>query len=250
MHTDIKVQGYLPTLLQLYSTDVFNFGTRENGWLIFMYSMLRGAFLTFAFPKLIAHGRKVTTNKRKRGGEDAESLSERAPLLSSSSSSSSSSSQQERQQGKGSLAADGEDKNPTTKSQEQTFEFDLTYTRFSLVADGLLTLLCSFVREGWQMYLVAAVLPFAAGTGSSSKGTILQMVGSSASRSERTDALAGVSLVENMARLSTSKSLPQSLSAWTTPAMMAREKLSFYHINKPPRSTFVLDFRDLGKMQC
>lgn len=56
------------------------------------------------------------------------------------------------------------------------------------------------------MYLVAAVLPFAAGTGSASKGTILQMVGSGASSSERTDALAGVSLVENMARLSTSMS--------------------------------------------
>ena len=53
------------------------------------------------------------------------------------------------------------------------------------------------------MYLVAAVLPFAAGTGSASKGTILQMVGSSATSAERTDALAGVSLVENMARLST-----------------------------------------------
>ncbi len=53
------------------------------------------------------------------------------------------------------------------------------------------------------MYLVAAILPFAAGTGSAAKGTVLQMVGSSASSSERTDALAGVSLVENIARLST-----------------------------------------------
>jgi hypothetical protein len=188
----------------LYSTNVFRFGTRENGWLIFMYSMLRGAFLTFAFPKLISHGRKVTIDKQKsrfqgRSGGDAESPSEREPLLSSSS-------QPKGQQAEGGLDGNNEDKGPPKKGEEQTFEFDLTYTRFSLVADGLLTLLCSFVREGWQMYLVAAVLPFAAGTGSSSKGTILQMVGSSASSSERTDALAGVSLVENMARLSTSKS--------------------------------------------
>ena len=57
------------------------------------------------------------------------------------------------------------------------------------------------------MYLVAAVLPFAAGTGSAAKGSILQMVGRSASSNERTDALAGVSLVENIARLSTGKLL-------------------------------------------
>lgn len=90
----------------------------------------------------------------------------------------------------------------------------------SLIADGLLTLLCSFVRQGWQMYLVAAVLPFAAGTGSASKGTILQMVGSGASSSERTDALAGVSLVENMARLSTSTSIDITPSLLIVPPQL------------------------------
>ena len=88
---------------------------------------------------------------------------------------------------------------------QQTFTFDLIYTRFSLIADGLLTLLCSLVHEGRQMYLVAVILPFAAGTSAAAKGTILQMVGASASSAERTDALAGISLVENMARLSTSE---------------------------------------------
>lgn len=187
--------GYLPTLLQLYSTDVFNFGTQQNGWLIFMYSMLRGLFLTFVFPKLIAIGRKWTTRReeaaRSRTAKGFQSP-ERQPLLSPDSS-----------QTAVSDSDIGKDKK--TPKNEQTFTFDLTYTRFSLIADGCLTLLCSFVREGWQMYLVAAVLPFAAGTGSAAKGTVLQMVGSSASSHERTDALAGVSLVENMARLSTSK---------------------------------------------
>jgi hypothetical protein len=174
-------------LLQLYSTDVFGFGTKENGWLIFMYSTLRGVFLTFAFPKLIAIGRKLTAKKVEESGSP-----EREPLLTTQSR----------------LATTLEtDADKDKAHEEQTFTFDLTYTRFSLVADGILTLFCSFVRDGWQMYLVAAVLPFAAGTGSASKGTILQMVGSSASSGERTDALAGVSLVENMARLSTSKLL-------------------------------------------
>ncbi|EXJ82432.1 hypothetical protein A1O3_06245 [Capronia epimyces CBS 606.96] len=188
----ILATGYLPTLLQLYSTNVFGFGTKKNGWLIFMHSMLRGVFLTFAFPKLIAVGRRWTAKKeedaRARAGRDLDST-EREPLLSSSSSQT--------------ATADSDDAHDKPRDKEQTFKFDLTYTRFSLIADGLLTLLCSFVHKGWQMYLVAVVLPFAAGTGSAAKGTILQMIGSSASSAERADALAGISLVENMARLST-----------------------------------------------
>ncbi|KAK5047681.1 hypothetical protein LTR84_006346 [Exophiala bonariae] len=193
VYLGILATGYLATLLQLYSTDVFGFGTRQNGALIFMYSMLRGLFLTFAFPKLIALGRKYTTKSQERKGsvEHAEAMgaNERDPLLPSL----------------GTRVGEEEidvDKDQVQK-KEQTFTFDLTYTRYSLLADGLLTLLCSFVQEGWQMYLVAAALPFSAGTGSASKGTIIQMVGSSAKSAERTDALAGLSLVENLARMST-----------------------------------------------
>ena len=103
----------------------------------------------------------------------------------------------------GATSVNGDSPTGEGAKKEQTFVFDLVYTRFSLLADGLLTLLCSFIHQGWQMYLVGAILPFAAGTGSAAKGTILQMVGSSASSSERTDALAGLSLVENIARMST-----------------------------------------------
>ncbi|KIV86418.1 hypothetical protein PV11_02030 [Exophiala sideris] len=203
----ILATGYLPTLLQLYATDRFSFGTKQNGWLIFVYSTLRGVFLTFAFPKLIAIGRKFNQRKeeRTRQAEQAEPT-ERQPLLS----------------GQNGHAVEP-DKDKTLK-KEQTFTFDLTYTRVSLVADGLLTLLCTFVQNGWQMYLVATVLPFAAGTGSASKGTILQMLGSSATSSERTDALAGVSLVENMARLSTTSVFGIIFAAFAT---MGRTELVF-----------------------
>lgn len=191
VYLGILATGYLVTLLQLYATDVFDFGTKQNGTLIFIYSMLRGAFLTFAFPKLIAVGRKLTSKRKEPKTVDAESTRnpEREPLLSSSQNGSSTSSET----------------NPQNKlpPKQETFAFDLIYTKFSLIADGLLTLLCSFVHQGWQMYLMAFILPFGAGTGSAAKGTVLQMVGSSASSSERTDALAGVSLVENIARLST-----------------------------------------------
>lgn len=178
----ILATGYLPTLLQLYATDVFGFGTKANGWLIFLYSILRGVFLTFVFPKLIAVGRKWTIRSEEAKQQASSENAETQPLLAGN-------------QDDTASGARGE--------TEQRFTFDLTYTRFSLIADGMLTLLCTFVHEGWQMYLVATILPFAAGTGSAAKGTILQMLGASTSSHERTDALAGVSLVENMARLST-----------------------------------------------
>ena len=49
--------GYIPTLLQLYATDVLDFGTTENGWLISINSLIRGVYLTFAFPWIITNGR-------------------------------------------------------------------------------------------------------------------------------------------------------------------------------------------------
>ncbi|KAJ9653168.1 hypothetical protein H2198_007630 [Neophaeococcomyces mojaviensis] len=189
----ILATGYIPTFLQMYSTDMFAFGTKENGWLIFMYSSLRGLFLTAAFPRLIGAGRKwISRREEAKRTSAVESESER--LLGGGSTA---------DEGSRLLPDNNDDDVDKTLKKEQTFIFDLHYTKFSLIADGLLTLLCTFVRKGWQMYLVAAVLPFAAGTGSAAKGTILLMVGSSASSSERTDAMAGVSLVENMARLST-----------------------------------------------
>lgn len=181
----INATGYIPTLLQLYATDEFGFKAKENGYLIFMYSLLRGLFLTLAFPRLIKLGRSWSEKRKEKARIASKEAEEQERLLSP--------------QDNATKPA-----NENGEKKEQRFEFDLQYARFSLIADGCLTLLCSFVREGWEMYLVAAVLPFAAGTSSAAKGTILQMVGSSATSNEKTDALAGVSLVENIARLSTS----------------------------------------------
>ena len=71
--------------------------------------------------------------------------------------------------------------------------------RLSLLIDGLLTLLATFTRTPLHLFLVAAVLPLGAGTASAAKGVILQM----SPASDRTDALAAISLVEMMARLLT-----------------------------------------------
>lgn len=124
---DRLLQGYLPTLLQLYATDVFAFGTQQNGWLIFMYSMLRGVFLTFAFPKAISLGRAFTTARqariRKRNAlEQTESNSdttERDPLLGRTS-----------KKNNNATARQVDTNSDRAASKKQTtFTFDLTYTR-------------------------------------------------------------------------------------------------------------------------
>ena len=88
---------------------------------------------------------------------------------------------------------------PKPSEEQETFDFDLIYTRFSLLADGVLTLGASFVQKGWEMYLIAALLPFGAGTASAAKGTILQMCPAK----DRVDALSAMAFVEMIARLST-----------------------------------------------
>ncbi|KAI4621405.1 uncharacterized protein J4E87_006621 [Alternaria ethzedia] len=188
----ILATGYIPILLQMYATVEFNFGPKENGALIFLYSALRGGFLSLVFPLIVAAGRKwLGDGVKNKLAEDEErestvqvhiipptpAVTETVDPLESE-----------------------EPPNPEPTNEQETFAFDLFYARFSLLLDGILTGLAVFVSQGWQMYIVAVMLPFAAGTGAASKGSILQML----PNSERVDALSGITLVENIARLSTS----------------------------------------------
>jgi MFS family permease len=185
----ILATGYIVVLLQQYATSEFHFGTKDLGQLIFMYSVLRGAFLTFAFPRIIARGRKwlqppKTTTTTTSGEEE--------PLIQN----------HHIESNEVEIAEPFENEepsNPPPQDEQETFAFDLFYARFSVLLDSILTGAAMFVTRGWQMYVVALVLPFAAGTGAASKGSILQMLPSS----DRVDALSGITLVENIARLST-----------------------------------------------
>ena len=177
--------GYIPTMLVMYAQDVFDFGSKSSSYMASSHLFLRGVFLVFLFPRFIKLGRSWT---EKRSRLDASRLtsgtatpSERAQLANAM--------QDEQDQ----------DIIPPKPADEETFDFDLIYTRFSLLMDGALTFGATFVSKGWHMYLIAALLPFGAGTASAAKGTILQMC----SQAERTDALSAISFVEMMARLST-----------------------------------------------
>lgn len=187
----ILATGYIPTLLQMYATDVFEFGTRANGWLIFMYSSLRGFFLSFLFPRIISAGRMWMEPSDARLAKVVED----DPLLRDSQIPTSPNEVEPID----SMEDDVEPASPPQPEQHQTFAFDLMYARFSLLLDGAMTGLAIFVSQGYQLYVIAALLPFAAGTAAASKGTILQML----PNSQRVDALSGITLVENIARLST-----------------------------------------------
>lgn len=180
----------------MYATDVFGFGTRKNGYLIALNSFLRAIFLTFIFPRVIAYGRKKMS--RRADGKAVASAPTSGiatpsgePNPSTTEATDAMENEQEPLQP------------PKRQSKHETFDFDLVYARYSLLLDGILTGAATFIQQGWQIYIVAIVLPFAAGTGASSKGVILQMC----KANERTDALSAITLVENVARLTTSEYL-------------------------------------------
>jgi len=207
----IFATGYIPVLLQMYSTDAFGFTPNENGWLISLNCLVRGLFLTLAFPAIISRGRKWTDSRLKpeqsaprRHSKDIDYLPSTLAELASV---------------PGGDNDETEPIDPPPPSTEtETYAFDLFYIKFSLVADGILTACATLTNQGWQMYLVAVVIPLAAGAGSSAKGTILQMC----EPDQRADALGAISLVEMLARLSTSK----FRSAWrsTSERLMLTDK--------------------------
>lgn len=191
----VLATSYIPTLLQMYSTDVFDFGTSENGLLISINSMIRGLFLTLVFPVIISSGRRWLDNRTQAANSDKVSGTESGiPDLPTA---------------PNQLAADQqatyeaptepiEPPKPSDRPDAQeTFHFDLLFTKYSLIADGLLTGLATFTKQGYQMYIIAVILPLASGTGPAAKGTILQMC----PPAQRQDALSAISLVELLARL-------------------------------------------------
>nr|POF11650.1 putative membrane protein c14c4.07 [Quercus suber] len=185
--------SYVPVLLQMYSTDIFSFGTTENGVLIGLNSLIRGLFLTFMFPIIISRGRKWLSShdstKPANTTADPDLTTDHEPPYASEIA------------GSVPNALDDDAEPPLRPSQpsseNESYAFDLWFTKYSLIADGLLTGLATFTTRGWQMYLIAVVLPLASGTGPSAKGTILQMC----PPDQRADALSAISLVELIARL-------------------------------------------------
>jgi hypothetical protein len=126
----------------MYATAEFNFGTTENGWLMFGNSLIRGLFLIFAFPKIISAGRKWFNRQPNESGSAPQPSEGELPME------------------PGEIATGvvedvpQEPINPPEAEEEDSgTEFDLLFVRWSLVVDSLVTALAGFSRHGWQAYL-------------------------------------------------------------------------------------------------
>jgi hypothetical protein len=187
----VLATSYVPILLQMYSTDVLGFGTTENGYLISLNSLIRGLFLTLAFPRIISGGRTWLDRRnglKKPNAPETPDSPEIEPDPTQEIAVEAMESEEEPREV------------PKSADEKETFYFDLLFTKYSLIFDGILTGAGTFVTQGWQMYAVAAMLPFASGTGPAAKGTILQMC----PPGQRTDALSAITILEMIARLTTS----------------------------------------------
>jgi hypothetical protein len=200
--------GYLTVLLQMYATDEFGFEPSDNSKLVSLNFMIRAAFLTFAFPAIVGPGRtwldkkegilrQSVSNIEVAETEQVDDLPIDIDRLAPTA----------LPEGAAKATNPEEPVKRTIASQSyragteenETFHFDLFHARYSLILDGILTSMTTFIATGWQLYVAAAVLPFAAGKGTAAKGVMLQMC----APEEKTDALSAISLLKSVVSLST-----------------------------------------------
>ncbi|KAL7935902.1 hypothetical protein V8C35DRAFT_264092 [Trichoderma chlorosporum] len=189
----VLATDYAPLLMQLYATAAFDFNQSDNGWLMFEFAFMRSVFLIFLFPRIITFGRHML---KRNSSSDSE--------IPDDSSISTADDQLPTEPGEFDAAtgeqADIEPTRPVaSKHHREVGYFDLIFLRWSLVVDGALTTVVAFATKRWHIYLAAFLLPFGSGSAPAAKGVITDMC----SESHRADALNAVTLVENIARLTT-----------------------------------------------
>ncbi|KAH8667254.1 major facilitator superfamily domain-containing protein [Ilyonectria robusta] len=184
----VLATGYVPLLIQMYATAAFEFNQNDNGWLMAEFAFVRSLFLIFLFPHIISWGRRWTSPTSNLVPENDEP----SPALLPTSPGEFDATAGEQ------VAEEPVEPLKTTKDNDGS-HFDLVFLRWSLVVDGALTTVAAFATRRWHIYLAAFLLPFGSGSAPAAKGVITEMC----SESQRADALNAVTLVENIARLST-----------------------------------------------
>lgn len=193
----VLATDYAAFLIQMYATAAFAFHQADNGWLMSGFAFSRGLFLVLVFPSIISGGRKwyltrhpVDNNDEIRNSSPESEAQPELPVLPT-----------RPEEVEIPVGTQGQEE-PTAAEPAKDAEvthFDLFFLRWSLVADGALTMLTAFATEKWHIYLAALLIPLASGTAPAAKGVLTQMC----SPSQRVDAMNALTLVENIARLST-----------------------------------------------
>ncbi|KAH6973439.1 hypothetical protein BKA56DRAFT_491460, partial [Ilyonectria sp. MPI-CAGE-AT-0026] len=180
----VLATGFIPILLQMYSTNMFGFTSQENGYLMALTFGVRSIFLTLGFPVIIDAGRRWFSPKPRAQRSDGAIVKpneedESTPLLESA--------------------------NSQLKKPAKT-QFDLWFLTASFFADAFLTAGSAYCQRGWHLYIgmflprtTAAFLPLASGSAPAAKGVVVSLC----EPEERTDALAGIAMVEMLATVLT-----------------------------------------------
>ncbi|KAL4900086.1 hypothetical protein BDW74DRAFT_183042 [Aspergillus multicolor] len=205
----VLATGFAPILIQMYATAVFAFQPTENGYLMATNSLIRGIFLILFFPRIITAGRKWFSKPLQENDINDSVSAKGLPT-------------DPEDFAPPSVLADQEAAKPLPPAKEETGQaFDLFFLRWSLLVDGLATTYTAFATVGWHIYIAGFLLPLASGSAPAAKGVITEMC----RPTERADALQAMTLVENVAMLSTLGLFGLIFSAF---ADVGRAYLTFY----------------------
>ncbi|KAF2771094.1 MFS general substrate transporter [Teratosphaeria nubilosa] len=213
----VLATGYAPALIQMYATSAFHFSSSENGYLMALNSSIRGLFLIFAFPRLIAAGRRYVQRQSKSNNLSTEAVRSVSKVRCES------------------LPRETQDSEPaedTLAEQEPAIPreiaaedsgrtFDLFFVRWSLLMDAFVTAFTASATKSWHIYAAGLLLPLASGTAPASKGVITEMC----PPSHKSEALQTITLVENIGQLATLGLFGYVFSAF---AQIGQEHLTFY----------------------
>ncbi|ETS80052.1 hypothetical protein PFICI_07581 [Pestalotiopsis fici W106-1] len=176
----VLATGFIPILLQMYSTNEFGFSSRENGYLMALNFGVRSLYLTLALPYIIKIGRKWLSNQTTQAVSDGTANNTVSTGISDS-----------RQQEE--LAPLLGPKPPSPKRLETTF--DLWFVTLSFAIDAILTAATVFSRDTAHLYLAAVLLPLGSGSAPAAKGVMTSLC----KPWERVDALSGIAMLEMLA---------------------------------------------------
>ncbi|KAH8889077.1 MFS general substrate transporter [Thozetella sp. PMI_491] len=185
----VLATGYAPILIQMYAMNRFGFRPAENGSLMALNFVARGIFLMVVFPAIISSGRAWFARTEEGRKTALESQGEGIPTQPA-----------DFDPPPGGVLPEQEPAEVLKPVELESGQaFDLFFLRWSLVVDGVMTALAGLISSGWQIYLVGGLLPLASGSAPAAKGVITEMC----PPSKRADAIQAMTLVENVAALST-----------------------------------------------
>ncbi|KAF7334969.1 hypothetical protein MVEN_02246900 [Mycena venus] len=170
----VMATAYVPLMLQLTATNQYGFKPGDNGFLMSSNALSRAAFLTLAFPRIIAYGRKILSRSTTAVSPVPPPLENETAGLPSDPTSI-----EPHEVTSGENVTESpvnlQDAMPPTDKTHGS-AFDLEFLRYSMVVDAGLVALLVFSSNSAHIWAAAIILPLVSGTAPACKGVLLDMV--------------------------------------------------------------------------